>query len=82
MCIRDSYKGESSNAELQLGIHQGDKTMLADAAAGDITNLGVELAYVTGPMSFQAEYFDNETELEDGSKVLNGMAFMFKVHTY
>ena len=36
------YKGESSNAELQLGIHQGDKTMLADAAAGDITNLGVE----------------------------------------
>ena len=62
------YKGESSNAELQLGIHQGDKTMLADAAAGDITNLGVELAYVTGPMSFQAEYFDNETELEDGSK--------------
>ena len=62
------YKGESSSASLQLGIHQGDKTTLADAAAGDITNLGVELAYVTGPMSFQAEYFDNETELENGSK--------------
>ena len=41
---------------------------MADAAAGDITNLGVELAYVAGPMSFQAEYFDNETELENGSK--------------
>ena len=62
------YKGETSSASLQLGIHQGDKTTLADAAAGDITNLGVELAYVAGPMSFQAEYFDNETELENGSK--------------
>ena len=62
------YKGESASASLQLGIHQGDKTTLADAAAGDITNLGVELAYVAGPMSFQAEYFDNETELEDGTK--------------
>ena len=62
------YKGETSKASLQLGIHQGDKTTLADAAAGDITNLGVELAYVAGPMSFQAEYFDNETELEDGTK--------------
>ena len=62
------YKGESASASLQLGIHQGDKTTLADAAAGDITNLGVELAYVAGPMSFQAEYFDNETELENGSK--------------
>ena len=62
------YKGETSSASLQLGIHQGDKTTLADAAAGDITNLGVELAYVAGPMSFQAEYFDNETELEDGTK--------------
>ena len=62
------YKGESANASLQLGIHQGDKTTLVDADAGDITNLGVELAYVAGPMSFQAEYFDNETELEDGTK--------------
>ena len=62
------YKGETSAASLQLGIHQGDKTALASAAAGDITNLGVELAYVAGPMSFQAEYFDNETELENGSK--------------
>ena len=62
------YKGETSAASLQLGIHQGDKTTLADAAAGDITNLGVELAYVAGPMSFQAEYFEHETELENGSK--------------
>ena len=62
------YKGETSKAELQLGIHQGDKTLLADAAAGDITNLGIEAAYVNGPFSLQAEYFDNETELEDGTK--------------
>ena len=62
------YKGETSKAELQLGIHQGDKTLLADAAAGDITNLGIEAAYVNGPFSVQAEYFDNETELEDGTK--------------
>ena len=62
------YKGETSKAELQLGIHQGDKTLLADAAAGDITNLGIEAAYVNGPFSVQAEYFDNETELENGSK--------------
>ena len=62
------YKGEASKAELQLGIHQGDKTLLADAAAGDITNLGIEAAYVNGPFSVQAEYFDNETELEDGTK--------------
>ena len=62
------YKGETSKAELQLGIHQGDKTLLAEAAAGDITNLGVEVAYVNGPFSVQAEYFDNETELENGSK--------------
>ena len=62
------YKGEISKAELQLGIHQGDKTLLADAAAGDITNLGIEAAYVNGPFSVQAEYFDNETELEDGTK--------------
>jgi len=62
------YKGESANASLQLGIHQGDKTTLADAAAGDITNIGVEAAYVKGPFSVQAEYFDNETELENGSK--------------
>ena len=62
------YKGETSKAELQLGIHQGDKTLLADAAAGDITNLGIEAAYVNGPFSVQAEYFDNETELEDGPK--------------
>ena len=62
------YKGEASKAELQLGIHQGDKTLLADAAAGDITNLGIEAAYVNGPFSVQAEYFDNETELENGSK--------------
>ena len=62
------YKGETSKVELQLGIHQGDKTLLADAAAGDITNLGIEAAYVNGPFSVQAEYFDNETELEDGTK--------------
>jgi len=62
------YKGESANASLQLGVHQGDKTTLADAAAGDITNIGVEAAYVKGPFSVQAEYFDNETELENGSK--------------
>ena len=62
------YKGETSKAELQLGVHQGDKTTLADAAAGDITNLGVEAAYVNGPFSVQAEYFDNETEIENGSK--------------
>ena len=62
------YKGETSKAELQLGIHQGDKTLLADAAAGDIKNLGIEAAYVNGPFSLQAEYFDNETELEDGTK--------------
>ena len=62
------YKGETSKAELQLGIHQGDKTLLADAAAGDITNLGIEAAYINGPFSLQAEYFDNETELEDGTK--------------
>lgn len=62
------YKGESADVALQLGIHQGDKTTLADAAAGDITNLGVEAAYVNGPFSVQAEYFDNETELENGSK--------------
>ena len=35
------YKGESANASLQLGIHQGDKTTLVDADAGDITNLCV-----------------------------------------
>lgn len=61
------YKGEAANVSLQLGIHQGDKTTLADAAAGDITNIGVEAAYVSGPFSVQAEYFDNETELENGS---------------
>ena len=62
------YKGEAANAELQIGIHQGDKTMLADAAAGDITTWGVEAAYVSGPFSVQAEYFDNDTELVNGSK--------------
>ena len=62
------YKGESANAELQVGIHQGDKTMLADAAAGDITTWGLEAAYVSGPFSVQAEYFDNDTELVNGSK--------------
>jgi len=62
------YKGEAANAELQIGIHQGDKTMLADAAAGDITTWGVEAAYVSGPFSLQAEYFDNDTELVNGSK--------------
>ena len=62
------YKGESANAELQIGVHQGDKTMLADAAAGDITTWGIEAAYISGPFSVQAEYFDNDTELEDGSK--------------
>ncbi len=62
------YKGESADVNIQLGIHQGDKTMLADAAAGDITNLGIEAAYVNGPFSLQAEYFDNETELVNGSK--------------
>ena len=61
------YKGEAANVSLRLGIHQGDKTTLADAAAGDITNIGVEAAYVSGPFSVQAEYFDNETELENGS---------------
>ena len=34
------YKGEESKANLQLGIHQGDKTTLADADAGDITTWG------------------------------------------
>ena len=62
------YKGEAADVALQLGVHQGDKVTLADAAAGDITNLGVEAAYVNGPFSVQAEYFDNETELENGSK--------------
>ena len=61
------YKGEAANVSLQLGIHQGDKTTLADAVAGDITNIGVEAAYVSGPFSVQVEYFDNETELENGS---------------
>ena len=34
----------------------------------DITTWGVEAAYVSGPFSLQAEYFDNDTELVNGSK--------------
>ena len=62
------YKGEDANAIVQLGIHTGDKTTLADAAAGDITVWGVETAYVSGPFSAQAEYFDNDTKLVSGAK--------------
>jgi phosphate-selective porin OprO/OprP len=63
------YKGQETKADIQLGIHQGDKTLLAiESDTGDITNIGVEAAYVNGPFSLQGEYFDNETEKDDGTK--------------
>tara|TARA_B100000989_G_scaffold149499_1_gene111471 strand:- start:523 stop:1887 length:1365 start_codon:yes stop_codon:yes gene_type:complete len=64
------YKGQTQDAKTKLGVNSLDfrRTLADEDDAGDITNLGVELAYVSGPMSFQAEYFDNETEQDDGSK--------------
>ena len=40
---------------------------LFDAAAGDVEVLGLEAAYVIGPMSVQAEYIDTQVDLTTGA---------------
>lgn len=61
-------KGQAANFASQIGVKGGGSTTLLDANAGDVTQWGLEAAYVSGPLSIQAEYIDNETDLVDGSK--------------
>tara|TARA_Y100000590_G_scaffold460157_1_gene618848 strand:+ start:1623 stop:2975 length:1353 start_codon:yes stop_codon:yes gene_type:complete len=61
------YKGTAISGEFSMGVHLGSKVTLFDAAAGDVEVLGLEAAYVIGPMSVQAEYIDTQVDLTTGA---------------
>ena len=48
----------------RLGVHTADggRPVFADAWVDDVDQLGLELAYVNGPLSLQSEYIDVEAD--------------------